>query len=514
MYPGTVAKQTPDKPAVISFETGEVLTYRQLDDHSAAIAAELHSLGFRKGDVIALLSDNVIECYPIYWAALRSGLYITPINRHLAVPEVAFIVDDCDAKAIFVSAALADLATAIIELTPGVRHRFIFGGAAAKHTPYSELIASTLPRLTDQPRGSDMLYSSGTTGVPKGIRPTLPTIQVDEPGDPVTALMAQMFKVGADDVYLQPAPVYHAAPLKWASSVQALGGTVVQMGKFDPEGALKAVEQYKVTIAQFVPTMFVRMLQLDDDVRTKYDMSSLRMAVHAAAPCPPEVKQAMVEWWGPVLFEYYGASEQHGMSFISTPEWLKKPGSVGCHGLGVAHICDDEGNELPAGEVGTVYFEREIHPFAYHKDPEKTLKATHPNKQTWTTVGDLGHIDEDGYLYLADRQAFVIISGGVNIYPQEVENALTLHDKIFDVAVIGVPDPEMGQRVKAVVQLKSGVEPSDAVAAEILAYARERVAGFKVPRSVDFVAEIPRTPTGKLLKRKLTAQYESEGVSA
>lgn len=513
MYPGTIAETTPDKAAAIDADTGEILTYRQLDDDSAAIASALHARGLRQGDVVAMLSDNLLECFTIYWAALRSGLYLTPVNRHLRADEIAYIVSDCDAKAVFASHALADQAAGIVAQTDGVQHRIAIGGQIEGHEDYRALIESAGPRLTDQPRGSDMLYSSGTTGRPKGIRPALPSIQVDEPGDPIVMLMQHMFKVGPDDVYLQPAPVYHAAPLKWASSIQALGGTVVQLRSFGAEEALAAIEKYHVTIAQFVPTMFVRMLQLDEALRSKYDVSSLRMAVHAAAPCPPEVKEQMIEWFGPVLFEYYGASEQHGMYFISTPEWQAKPGSVGKQGLGVVHICDADGKELPVGEVGAVYFERETRPFSYHKDPEKTTKATHPDHDNWTTVGDLGHLDEDGYLFLADRQAFVIISGGVNIYPQEIENVLTLHPKIFDVAVIGLPDAEMGQRVQAVVQLKEGEQPSAELAEEITEYVRERLAGFKVPRGVDFIDDMPRTPTGKLLKRKLVETYEEEKVT-
>lgn len=510
MYPGATAQKTPDKLAVISYESGRTLTYRELDDQSAAIAAGLHSRGLRRGDVIALLSDNAVECFPIYWAALRSGLYITPINRHLKADEVAYIVDDSDAQVVFVSAALEELGSEVAGLTPTVAHRFAFGGAVAGHESYEDLVARAGPRLSDQPRGSDMLYSSGTTGRPKGIRPTLPTIQVDEPGDPITAMMAQLFKVGAHDVYLQPAPVYHAAPLKWSSAVHALGGTVVQMEKFDAERALRAIQEHKVTLAQFVPTMFVRMLQLEDSVRTQFDVSSLRMAVHAAAPCPPEVKQAMIDWWGPILFEYYGASEQHGMYFISTPEWMAKPGAVGKQGMGVAHVCDEDGAEVPPGEVGLVYFERDVHPFAYHKDPEKTAAATHPTHPTWTTVGDVGRLDEDGYLFLADRQAFVIISGGVNIYPQEIENILTLHEAIYDVAVIGVPHPDLGQEVKAIVQLRPGVTASEELERELIDYVLSRAAKYKAPRSVDFIDEMPRTATGKLLKRKLEENYSAE----
>jgi fatty-acyl-CoA synthase len=339
-------------------------------------------------------------------------------------------------------------------------------------------------------------------------------IQVTEPGDPIAGLLGGAFKVGPADVYLQPAPIYHAAPLKWASAVQALGGTVVMMEKFDAQGALAAIEKYGVTCAQFVPTMFVRMLQLPDEVRSRYDVSSLRMAVHAAAPCPAEVKRAMIDWWGPIIFEYYGATEQNGIAFISTTEWLNKCGSVGRAMIGIIHICDESGRDLPAGEIGTVYFERDARPFDYHKDPEKTSEATHPEHGTWTAVGDMGYVDEDGYLFLTDRKAFMIISGGVNIYPAEVEAVLTLHPKIYDVAVIGVPDVEMGQSVKAVVQLKDPADASDEVAREIIDYARERIARFKAPRSVDFTDEIPRLPTGKLLKRELENRYNTAGVGA
>jgi long-chain acyl-CoA synthetase len=289
--------------------------------------------------------------------------------------------------------------------------------------------------------------------------------------------------------------------------VQALGGTVVLMERFDAEKALAVIEKYRITVTQMVPTMFVRMLQLPDAIRNAFDVSSLRMAVHAAAPCPPEVKDAMIGWWGPTLIEYYGATEQHGITVITTTEWQNKRGSVGKAALGVLHICDDQGNELSPGTVGTVYFERDIVPFEYHNDPEKTASARHPSHQNWSTVGDIGYVDEDGYLFLTDRKAFVIISGGVNIYPQEVENVLTLHPKVFDVAVIGVPDPEMGEQVKAVIQLRAGTAPSDELADGIIAYVRDRIAHYKAPRSVDFVDELPRLPTGKLAKRKLINRY-------
>jgi long-chain acyl-CoA synthetase len=513
MYPGTHAATTPDKPAVIMGATDRVVTYRELDDNSAALAAALHELGLRKGDVVAMLSDNAAECFEVYWACMRSGLYITPVNRGLSADEVSYIVNDSEAKALIVSAGVADLA-AKVRGSVTVEGAYAFGGDVEGYDSYAAFLAGAGPRLSDQPRGSDMMYSSGTTGRPKGVRQAMLPLQVDEPGDPITGLLGGVFKVGPDDVYLQPAPIYHAAPLKWAGAVQALGGTVVMMKKYDAEEALALIDQHQVSVAQFVPTMFVRMLQLPDEVRGKYDTSSLRLAVHAAAPCPPDVKQAMIDWWGPIVFEYYGSTEQNGITFISSPEWLQKRGSVGKAMIGVARICDDEGNELPPGEVGTVYFEREVRPFEYHNDPEKTREATHPVHDSWTAVGDLGYLDEDGYLFLTDRKAFTIISGGVNVYPAEVEGLLTLHPKIYDVAVIGVPDDEMGQAVKAVVQLQDPAEAGPELEQELIYYVRERIAHFKAPRSVSFVDQIPRLPTGKLLKREIEKLFQTTEANA
>ncbi len=508
MFPGTYAKSAPDRPAVILAQSGRALTYRQLDENSLRLASALQKLGLRKGDVIAMLSDNATEALEISWAALRSGLYITAVNWHLSPEEAAYIVNDSGAQVVIASCRVAEVAEGMHSgLVTGVRHWYAFGGEIAGFLPYQDLLQTGDAYLADQPRGSEMLYSSGTTGLPKGIKPHLLPIQVDEPGDPIVGLLTHAFKISGDDIYLSPAPIYHTAPLKWCVGVQALGGTVILMERFDAETALAAIQKYRVSVVQMVPTMFVRMLQLPEQVRNSYDVSSLRLAVHAAAPCPPDVKDAMIDWWGPILAEYYSATEQHGTTVISTGEWKNKRGSVGKAALGLIHICDDEGRELPTGEVGVIYFERDVVPFEYHNDPEKTAASRHPVHDNWSTVGDVGYVDEDGYLFLTDRKAFMIISGGVNIYPQEVENVLAMHPKVLDVAVIGVPDSEMGEQVKAVVQLRAGIAPSADVADEIIDYVRGRIAHYKAPRSVDFIDELPRLPTGKLAKRKLINRY-------
>ncbi|MGB8390639.1 acyl-CoA synthetase [Mycobacterium sp.] len=507
MYPGTYAACAPDRAAVVMAGSGRTVAFRELEDNSAQLASALHGLGLRTGDVIAMLSDNAAEAFEIYWAALRSGLYITAVNWHLAPEEAAYILADSGAQVVIASAGVAELAERVVGLVPQAKHWYAFGGAVDGYEPYADLLAAAGQRLADQPRGAEMLYSSGTTGRPKGVKPHLFPIQVDQPGDPLVGLLAHAFKITSDDVYLSPAPIYHTAPLKWCGGVQALGGTVVLMERFDAEQALAAIERYRVTVTQMVPTMFIRMLQLPEEIRAGYDHSSLWLAVHAAAPCPPEVKDAMIDWWDPVLVEYYGATEGHGITVMTSAEWKTKRGSVGKAALGIVHICDDDGNELPAGEVGTIYFERDIVPFEYHNDPEKTAASRHPAHDNWATVGDVGYLDGDEYLFLTDRKAFMIISGGVNIYPQEIENVLALHPKVFDVAVIGVPDAEMGEQVKAVVQLRDGVEPTAGLADEIMAYVRDRIAHYKAPRSVAFVDELPRLATGKLAKRILINRY-------
>jgi long-chain acyl-CoA synthetase len=506
VYPGTYAASAPDRVALIMAGTGETVTYAQLEERSRRLVHVLRAAGLRRGDVIAILSDNDPRVLEIYWAAQRCGLYVSAINHNLAPAEVRYILGDSGAQALFTSARNAGLATAAAP--EDLELRWAFGGEVDRHADYeAALTAAPDAPLDEQPRGADMLYSSGTTGRPKGIKPPLPDREVDEPGDALVAVFGERYGFDEETVYLSPAPLYHAAPLRTCITVQSVGGTVVVMDRFDAESSLELIDRFRVTHSQWVPTMFVRMLKLPDSVRERYDVSSMQVAIHAAAPCPVSVKQQMIAWWGPVLEEYYAATEVNGMTMISSDEWLRKPGSVGRATIGVVRICDEEGRELPTGEVGTVFFERDVVAFEYHNDPDKTRQAQHPEHETWTTVGDLGYLDEDGYLFLTDRKAFMIISGGVNIYPQEVEDVLALHPAVYDVAVIGVPDDEMGEQVKAVIVPAVGAEPGLALEAEIIAYVRERIARYKVPRSVDFREELPRTPTGKLVKGELRAEY-------
>ncbi|PYE19911.1 fatty-acyl-CoA synthase [Williamsia limnetica] len=508
MYPGAHSISSPDKPAVIMAGTGEVLTYADLESRSVKLARYFRSLGLRRGDHVALLSDNNPRIFETYWAAMRSGLYLTAINRHLTPAEVAYIIEDSQATGLVVSASLGALAGEIVASTPDVLHRFSFGGTVAGHVDLDEACADvTDDPLDDQPRGADMLYSSGTTGKPKGIAPSLPDRQVGDEGDTMVHMVRDLWRMDAQTVYLSPAPLYHAAPLRTAAAIQAIGGTAVIMDRFDAEAALGYIEQYRVTHSQWVPTMFVRMLRLPADVRSKYDHSSLVQAIHAAAPCPVDVKRAMIDWWGPILLEYYSSTELAGMTMIDSEEWLRKPGSVGRDGwIGTVHICGDDGSDLAAGEVGVIYFERETMPFEYFNDPAKTKSAQHPEHDNWATTGDVGYLDEDRYLFLTDRSTSLIISGGVNIYPQEIENVMTGHESVLDVAVIGIPDEEMGETVLAAVQTVDGVDGTSELSEELLRFTGERLARFKVPRSLVFVDSLPRTPTGKLVKRDLKTQ--------
>ncbi|MEZ5960437.1 MAG: acyl-CoA synthetase [Hyphomonadaceae bacterium] len=503
MHPATHAKTDPDRVAYVMAGSGEAVTYGELDARSNQGAQLFRSLGLKVGDVIAIFMENNARYFEITWAAQRAGLYYTCISSKLTAGEAAYIIGDCDAQVLISSPGVGPVFDELPALLSGVK-LFAVGGARGAYAGFEEAReAMPAEPIADQTSGSDMLYSSGTTGRPKGVKPALRNVDIDVP-DALTMLPKLFFGFPDESRYLSPAPLYHAAPLRWCMSVQRLGGTVVVMEKFDPEQALALIEKHKIQTAQFVPTHFVRMLKLPEDVRSKYDVSSMVSAVHAAAPCPIPVKEQMIAWWGPVTYEYYAGTEGNGFSAISPNEWLERKGSVGKARIGEVRIVGDDGQELPVRSEGVVYFANGP-PLAYHNDPGKAAENT--NAQGWTTLGDVGWVDEDGYLYLTDRKSFMIISGGVNIYPQEIENLLITHSKVTDVAVVGAPDEEMGEKVVAVVQPANWAEAGDALREELLAFARANLSHVKAPRVLDFMRELPRHPTGKLYKRLIRDAY-------
>jgi long-chain acyl-CoA synthetase len=505
MHPSVHAVTHPDKPALIVAETGERVSYAELDARSNRAAQLFRAEGLTVGDTIALLLENTPEYFDIVWGAQRAGLFFVCISSKLTASEADYIIADSGATLVVASASLAGVASGMA--MDGMA-AFSLGGAIAGWRSWEDAVAMmpAVP-IADQRAGIDMLYSSGTTGRPKGVRVALPAEPaIDAPV--VLAMLAQrLYGFNADTIYLSPAPLYHAAPLRWSMTVMRLGGTVVMMRHFDPEAALAAIERYHVNASQWVPTHFVRLLKLPEEARRRHDLSTLKVAIHAAAPCPIPVKQAMIDWWGPVLYEYYAGSEGNGLTAIDSAQWLAHPGSVGKAAYGVLHICDEQGEELGPGEEGLVYFEGGT-PFEYHNDPAKTAEAR--NAKGWSTLGDIGRIDEEGYLYLTDRKSFMIISGGVNIYPQEIENRLITHPRVADVAVIGGPDAEMGERVIAVVQPVDMAEAGPELAEELTRWCRAELSGVKTPRQIDFAAELPRHATGKLYKRLLRDRYWGE----
>ena len=508
MYPGKWANEFPDKPAVINSATDEAFTYRELNERSNQMAQLMYDTGLRRGDHCAIFMENDIRYFEVVWAAFRSGLYITTVNQYLTSEEAAYIIDNSESEVVVTSARLLEVAVTLPEQCPRVKRWLMPGGDPGVFEDYEAAIANyPAESLAEEPAGAVMLYSSGTTGRPKGILRPLPEGGIRDVGSQVGELQKLVWGFDTDTIYLSPAPLYHSAPLGFSTGTHANGGTVVVMPRFDETDALRAIQDYRVTHSQWVPTMFSRMLKLEEKDRAGFDLSRHKVAIHAAAPCPRGVKQQMFDWWGPILYEYYGGTELNGLTHVTPEAWQERPGTVGQAILGIIHICDDDGNELPSGEPGLVYFELPEMPFQYLKDDEKTKSAQHPQHPNWSALGDIGYVDEDGFLFLTDRATFMIISGGVNIYPQEIEDAMIMHPKIRDVAVIGVPNEEMGEEVRAVVQLVPNVAPSDEVTKELMTYTREHIAHYKCPRSIDYEEELPRLPTGKLYKRILKDRY-------
>lgn len=503
------AIETPDKPAMIMASTGEAITYRQFEEDSNRVAHLLRNAGLRQGDAISIMMENHPWFFRLCWGAHRAGLQYTAASSRLTFGELEYIVNDCGAKAFFTSKAKAETATQLLTKAPAVTLFAMLDGTVAGYESLETALASmpTTP-IDDEANGADMLYSSGTTGRPKGVKVKLPLTPLTElPA--LYHLLAGLYGFSQNTTYISPAPFYHAAPLRYCMTVLRMGGTIIAMEHFDPEQCLALIEQFKVTHGQFVPTMFVRMLKLDPLVRTTYDVSSLQSVIHAAAPCPIPVKKQMIEWWGPKIYEYYAGTEGNGFVSVTSEEWLAHGGTVGRALMGELHVCDETGEELPTGEPGTIYFGNAPQ-FEYHNDPEKTQASRHP--KGWSTLGDIGYVDADGFLYLTDRKANMIISGGVNIYPQEAENVMTMHPKVGDVAVFGVPNEDFGEEVKAVVQPADWAdvdspEKADALGKELIAFCRSQLADIKCPRSVDFERELPRHPTGKLYKRLLRDRY-------
>ncbi len=510
--PAMIAAQEPGRLAIV-FEDGELReTYGELEARSRRIAVALRRAGLQHGDNVAVLVPNHPCFFDIFWACHRAGLYFTPVNWHLQQSELDYIIENSDASAFFAAHEFGEVASRV-PLGRALT-RVSLGGAIDGFAPLEQWIENVPEdaKLEEELEGAVMLYSSGTTGRPKGVRRPLLRLPA---GDPIAALgssaLVGMFGMSSETIYLSPAPLYHAAPLTFAAGLMRLGACVVIMRRFDPERALHLIQAQGVTASQWVPTHFKRLLMLPAEVRARYDVSRLELAVHAAAPCPLAVKRDMIEWWGrDVIVEYYAGTEGGG-TLIRGSEWLDHVGSVGRHWTGGRiHILDERGEEITqAGREGAVYFEAPANPeqrFRYYKDPEKTAGSY---RGALFTLGDIGYLDAGGYLYLTDRQSNMIISGGVNIYPQEIENQLLTHSHVADCAVIGVPNDDMGEEVKAVVVPRAGVVAGRELERLLIAYCREHIAHYKAPRSVDFVSELPRTETGKMAKRLLRDRYWS-----
>ncbi|RCX07362.1 AMP-binding protein [Extensimonas vulgaris] len=502
------AAATPDRTALVLAESCARLSAGELAQSTLRMAHWLVAQGLQTGERFAVVLENRFEILALVLAAQHAGLYAAVLSTHLTPAEIAYIVQDCDARLVIASRKTLPLLSEQ-QATQPLPCWTVDEATAQVPSLHAALrdLPGPPPDFSDRPLGRDLLYSSGTTGRPKGVlKPLLPSHLRGQP-HPEAQNLGCLLGMDERTVYLSPAPLYHAAPLRYTLRVLELGGQAVIMERFDPEAALALIERYRITHSQWVPTMFGRLLRLPEDVRKRHDLSSHRMAIHAAAPCPIAVKQAMIDWWGDILLEYYAGSEGCGTTMISSAEWRQRPGSVGRPTTGQLHILDDAGHELPAGALGHVYFSGGGE-FSYLNDPEKTRAAI--NAHGWATYGDIGYVDAEGYLFLSDRRADLILSGGVNLYPQEIENALLRHPGVQDAAVVGVPHADLGEVPLAVVVLRAGVEPSLATAHAIAARAAEVLARIKLPQRMVFADALPRLETGKLLRRKLKEHYRTE----
>ena len=498
------AARQPDKTAIVMVGSGASLTFRELSERGDRYANFFRQQGCCTGDSVAFTLENSCEFFAVCIGALRAGLYYTALSTYLSATESRYIIEDCGARLYICSARFASSGEMLGKTLSRRIRRFSSGGSIAGFEPIDDAVAALPPApIADEIKGQDLLYSSGTTGQPKGVKIGL-TGDSPETMTEVSRAVAGLYGFGPDTVYLSPAPLYHAAPLRFNVMNLMLGGTSVVLEKFDPVVALETIGKYGCTHSQWVPTMFIRMLKLPEAERMRHDVSAMQVAIHAAAPCPVPVKERMIDWWGPVIHEYYAGTEGSGFCAVAPRDWLEHKGTVGRPLFGAVHIADDDGTELGPGEIGTIWFSGGTD-FEYLNDPVKTKSAY--NRRGWSTMGDVGYMDEDGYLYLTDRSSYMIISGGVNIYPQEAENLLVMHPRVADAAVFGVPDADMGEQVKAVVQLIDASGKGPELAAELISWCRKRLSPIKCPKSIDFLDELPRHATGKLYKRLLMDRY-------
>jgi long-chain acyl-CoA synthetase len=507
MYTGKHARLRPLQPAFIMANSGESVTYRELEARSNRLAHLFRDRGLKRLDHYSIFMENNSRYLEACGAGERSGLYFTCVNSYLTAGELAYILDNSQSRILVTSMAKLDVAREAIRQCPRIELCIVADGPGESDRIVGlEAATRGLPAtpIADEAIGTAMLYSSGTTGRPKGILRPLPE-QPPSQQLPIFDFLQKLWQYREGMIYLSPAPLYHSAPQAAVNLTIRMGGTAIIMESFDPERYLALVQAWGITHTQLVPTMFSRMLKLPEEVRAAYDLSSLEIAIHAAAPCPAQVKDDMIRWWGPIIHEYYGATEGLGFTACNSAEWLAHRGTVGKVLFGELHILDENLKECPTGTAGTVWF-KTASPFEYFNDPARTREARSPDG-TMSTVGDVGYVDADGFLYLTDRATFMIICGGVNIYPQECENLLITHPKIADAAVFGVPNSDLGEEVKAVVQPMPGIEPGPDLAEELIAFCGRSLSRQKVPRSIDFEDQLPRLPTGKLYKRLLRDRY-------